>query len=117
SDLDNAIKLARAALENLQQPDKKLVVLSDLAGSALTDPALVAPLGDELRRPVDDCGLIGARRQADRLSVTLACSRAATTPRGLQVVGPVPPEEILSDPGSMARVTYEPRPGIQSLSF
>lgn len=117
SDLDNAIKLARAALENLQQPDKKLVVLSDLAGSALTDPALVAPLGDELRRPVDDCGLIGARRQADRLSVTLACSRAATTPRGLQVLGAVPPEEILSDPSAMARVTYEPRPGIQTLSF
>jgi hypothetical protein len=117
SDLDNAIKLARSALENLEQPDKKLIVMSDLAGTTLDDPTIVAPLEDELRRPVDDCGLIGARRQADRLSVTLACSRAATMPRGLRLVAGVPPESILTDPGGMTRASYEPRPGIQTLSF
>jgi hypothetical protein len=117
SDLDNALKLARAALENLEQPDKKLIVLSDLAGTTLDDPTIVAPLEEELRRPVDDCGLIGARRQADRLSVTLACSRAATMPRGLRLVAGAPPEAILSDPNGMTRASYEPRPGIQTLNF
>lgn len=117
SDLDNAIKLAGSALENLEQPDKKLVVLSDLAGSTLNDPTVVAPLEDELRRPVDDCGLVGARRQEDRLTVTLACSRTAITPRGLRIAGAAAPETILTDPAAMARATYEPRPGIQTLSF
>jgi hypothetical protein len=65
---------------------------------------------------VDDCGLIGARRQDERLSVTLACSRAATVPRSLRLVAPGTPESILSDPGAMTRA-YEPRPGIQTLSF
>jgi hypothetical protein len=117
SDLENAIKLAHSALENLEQPDKKLIVLSDLAGSIIDDPNVSAPLGEELRRPADDCGLIGARRQEDRLSVTLACSRAATTPRGLRIAGGVAAESVLSDPGAMARASYEPRPGVQTLSF
>jgi VWA domain-containing protein/aerotolerance regulator-like protein len=117
SDLDNAIKLAHSAIKNLEQPDKKLIVLSDLAGSSIDDPSVVAPLGEELRRPVDDCGLIGARRQEDRLSVTLACSRTATTPRGLHVVSAAPVETLLKDPSAVARASYEPRPGIQTLSF
>lgn len=117
SDLDSALVLARAALENLEQPDKKLIVLSDLAGSRLEDAGIVAPLEEELRNPVDDCGLIGARRQAERLSITLACSAAARSPRGLRLVAAEPPEQILSDPNGMARASYEPRPGIQTLSF
>lgn len=116
SDLDNAIKLARSAVKNLEQPDKKLIVLSDLGGSTLSDPTVVAPLADELRRPVDDCGLISARRQEDRLSVTLACGRAATVPRSLRLVSTGPAESILTDPSAMTRA-YEPRPGIQTLSF
>jgi von Willebrand factor type A domain/Aerotolerance regulator N-terminal len=117
SDLDNAIKLARSAIKSLEQPDKKLIVLSDLAGSTLDDPGVAAPLEDELRQPVDDCGLIGARRQEDRLSVTLACSRTASMPRGLRLVANGPPESILTDPNGMARAWYDPRPGIQTLSF
>jgi len=117
SDIDGALVLARSALENLEQPDKKLIVLSDLGGSQLVDPMVVAPLEEELRQPIDDCGLIGARRQEDRLSVTFACSPAATTPRGLRLIASDPPEKILSDPNGMARATYDPRPGIQTLSF
>lgn len=117
SDLDSALVLARSALENLEQPDKKLIVLSDLAGSKIDDPLVVAPLEDELRRPVDDCGLIGARRQEERVSVTLACSAAASTPRGLRLVADGSPEAILTDPDGMARASYDPRPGIQTLSF
>jgi hypothetical protein len=117
SDLESALVLARSALENLEQPDKKLIVLSDLAGSSIEDPSVVAPLEEELRRPVDDCGLIGARRQEDRLSVTLACSAAASTARALRLVADVPPEQILADANGMARASYDPRPGIQTLSF
>ena len=117
TDLDSAIKLAEAAVKNLEQPDKKLIVLSDLAGMTAVDPEVVAPLEEELRRPVDDCGLIGARRQEDRLSVTLACSRTATVPRGLRLVATEPPGSILTDPVGMSQALYEPRPGIQTLSF
>jgi hypothetical protein len=92
-------------------------VLSDLAGSTIDDPGVVAPLEEELRKPVDDCGLIGARRQEERLSVTLACSRSALMPRGLRVAAGVAPESVLSDPNAMTRASYEPRPGIQTLSF
>jgi hypothetical protein len=117
SDLDNAIKLARSALENLEQPDKKLIVLSDLAGTTLDDPTIFAPLEEELRNPVDDCGLVGARRQEDRVQVTLACSRSASNPRGLRLIASAAPESILTDPNGVARASYEPRPGTQTLSF
>jgi hypothetical protein len=117
SDLDSALQLARSAIQNLEQPDKKVLVLSDLAGTTLDDPNVVAPLEDELRRPVDDCGLIAARRQADRLSVTLACSRSALMPRGLRVAAGLAPESVLRDPNALTRASYEPRPGIQTLSF
>ncbi len=116
SDLDNAIKLGRSAIKNLEQPDKKLIVLSDLAGASVSDVDVVAPL-ENVRQPVDDCGLLWARRHNDRLNVTLACSRSATVPRSLRVVSKEPPESILSEPDAMTRLSLAPRPGSQTLSF
>lgn len=116
SDLENALKLAESALENLQQPDRKKVVLSDLAGVALDAPDVEAPL-ESLREPVDDCGLVAAGRTGDRLKVTMACSAAALGPRSLRIVAEEPAAAILADPGAMTRLSLEPRAGSQTLSF
>jgi VWA domain-containing protein/aerotolerance regulator-like protein len=116
SDLDNALKLARSAIKNLDQPDRKLIVLGDLAGAVLDAPDVSAPL-ENLRQPVNDCGLVGAVRQNDRLSVTLACSAAATGARSVHVVAGVPVASIVTDPGRLTQLSFEPRQGSQALSF
>lgn len=116
SDLENGLKLAESALKNLQQPDRKKIVLSDLAGVALDAPDVAAPL-EGLREPVDDCGLVAAGRTGERLKITLACSAAALGPRMLRVVSDDPVATILADPGAMTRLSLQPRPGSQTLSF
>lgn len=116
SDLENALKLAASAIENLEQPARKRIVLSDLAGLTLDAPDVTAPL-ENLREPVDDCGLVSAARRGDRLQLSLACSKTALGARGLRVVSSEPAAAILSDPNAMARLSLEPRPGSQTLSF
>jgi VWA domain-containing protein/aerotolerance regulator-like protein len=116
SDLEDALKLGRSAIKNLDQPDRKLIVLGDLAGSALDAPDVSAPL-ENLRQPSNDCGLVGALRQNDRLSVTLACSATATGARQLRVLTDTPVESIVSEPSRLARLSFEPRPGTQTTSF
>jgi len=116
SDLENAIALGRSAIENLERSQRKLIVLGDLAGSAIDAPDISAPL-DGLRQPVNDCALLEARRQNDRLRVTVACSGAATGARSLKVVSSVPVENLLADPGQLARLALEPHLGSQVLSF
>lgn len=116
SDLENALKLAESSLENLQQPDRKKIVLSDLAGVTLDAPDVAAPL-ESLREPVDDCGLVAARRTGERLELTMACSAAALGPRMLRVVAEQPVATILKDPAAMTRLTLDPRPGAQTLGF
>jgi hypothetical protein len=117
SDLQTALTLGRSALQSLDRPERKLIVLGDLAGSApLGAEDVSAPL-EKLRQPVNDCGLVEARRQSDRLSVTLACSAAATGARSLHLLSSTPAENILSDPNRLAHLSIEPRPGTQLLSF
>ncbi len=115
SDLTNALKLGRSSIENLQQPERKLIVLGDLAGAVIDAPDVSAPL-EKARQPVNDCGLVSARRHNDRLSVSLACSAAAEGGRSLRVVG-APVESILAEPERMTRLALEPRHGSQTLSF
>jgi hypothetical protein len=116
SDLENALTLARSSLANLQQPARKLVVLGDLAGLTLDAPDVSAPL-EELRQPVNDCALLEARRQNERLNVTLACSGAASGARSLRVLSPVPVERLLAEPERLTRLSLEPHLGSQVLSF
>jgi len=116
SDLENAITLARSAIANLERSERKLIVLGDLSGSALDAPDVSAPL-ENLRQPVNDCGLLDARRQGDRLTVSLACSAAATGARSLRVLGKQPVESLFADPGRLTRLALEPHLGSQVLSF
>jgi Mg-chelatase subunit ChlD len=89
TDLVGAIALGRAALSGLPHRDKRVVLLSDLAGE-LPDEKLDgvwAPL-PELATPIDDCGVLRAERSGQRINATVACSsEAAARGRNLQLVG------------------------------
>ncbi len=84
TDLEGALELARSLVHGLPQVDRRVVLLSDLAdghpdGPALTgseDVALWVPL-TELLEPAENCALLRADRQRDRVTVRVACFPAA----------------------------------------
>jgi Mg-chelatase subunit ChlD len=89
TDLSGAIALARAALSGLPHADKRVVLLSDLAGELPAEPqaGLWAPL-PELAKVADDCGVLRAERSGQRITVTVACSsEAAARGRSVQLLG------------------------------
>jgi Mg-chelatase subunit ChlD len=88
TDLSGAIALARAALSGLPHKDKRVVLLSDLAGELPSEPqeGLWAPL-PELAKAADDCGVLRAERSGQRITVTVACSsEAAARGRGARLL-------------------------------
>lgn len=107
TDLDGAIGIAAAALADLPQPDRRVVVLSDLAdGSTNTLSApdekairLEAPI-DALREPppsgIGDCAVLAATPDADAVRVKLACQNLAPDQRAVEIV--------LADGTSVGRV-------------
>lgn len=116
SDLDDAVKLARSALKALRQPDQRVIVLSDLAGSHLNEEELSAPL-ESLRQPINDCGIVGAYRQATQLDLTLACSKQASGEREIRVVGEAGAGAILADSERARALRFSPLGGTQTLSL
>ena len=87
TDLAGAVQLARSALEQLPHVDKRVVLLSDLAGEPIRDgtPEVWAPL-EAIRQPMDDCGIVEAVRRGKRITVDVACSSAsASREREVQV--------------------------------
>lgn len=88
TDLAEAVALARAAVRPLPQKDRRVVVLSDLAGEPLPEgtPAASTPL-DDLARPVSDCGIASAELRGRRATVSIACSSdAAAEGRSVELV-------------------------------
>ncbi len=85
TDLANAIQLARSALRQLPHVDKRVAVLSDLAGSDIPegDPPPWIPL-DDLREPTSNCAVAKAERRGRRVTVLVACSSAMAA-RGRRV--------------------------------
>ena len=78
TDLSSAVRLARSALNSLPQVDKRVVVLSDLAGDKLpagTPPAW-APLAI-LRTPAPDCGIVRATRRGRLVEINVVCSASS----------------------------------------
>jgi Mg-chelatase subunit ChlD len=75
TDLQGALALAHAALSSLPHRDKRVVLLSDLAGELPPEPSpdVWAAL-PELAKPVDDCGILRAERSGQRVAVEVACS-------------------------------------------
>ena len=88
TDLDAAVGLARTSIASLSHHDKRVVMLSDLAGDALPEgePALWAPV-PELTKPLENCGIYGAERRGHRISAHVACtSPAAAAGRALTLI-------------------------------
>ena len=82
TDLDGALSLARALLRGMPQPDRRIVLLSDLSdgssaaaplGGAGEEVPIWAPLA-ELAQPVANCAVLRADRVRDHVAVHLACS-------------------------------------------
>ena len=98
-DVAAVVRLARGLLTSLQQVDKRVVLLSDLAvtptqrqqplAAATDNVKLWVPLAS-LRGPIDDCAVVLADRRAERVVVQLQCSAGAARPqapaRQLQLV-------------------------------
>ena len=89
TDLEGAVGLARTSIASVSHRDKRVVLLSDLAGAALTEgqPPLWAAL-PELATPLENCAIFAAERRGRRIAAHVACtSPAAAAGRALSVVG------------------------------
>lgn len=117
SDLEEAVQLAGGTLADLAQPERRIVVLSDLAGFEAEgrQTAFQAPL-PELRRPANDCGLVGANRRDLQLTVEIACSPGARGPRTLEWDGDTAAGLALEEPESL-RQPFTPSAAVRKLSY
>lgn len=77
TDLVAATQLARSALERLPHADKRVVLLSDLAGPPIPKGKIpaIAPLA-ALHQPSSDCGLSGASVRGSSVDVEVVCTNA-----------------------------------------
>lgn len=78
TDIQSAVKLARGALSQLPHADKRVILLSDLAGEEIPEgaPEVWTPL-PELQRSHQDCGIIKAERRSKSVSISVACNHEA----------------------------------------
>ncbi len=106
TDLVNAVKIARSALADLPHGDRRVLVLSDLAGEELPagSPPPWVPLR-ELTRPAANCGVVRADRRGSRVTAEVACNeRSAAAGRRLElVVAETPPRAVAVSSATPAR--------------
>jgi len=91
TDLEAAVGLARTSIASVPHHDKRVVLLSDLAGPALSEaegqPPLWAPV-PELATPLENCAIFAAERRGRRIVAHIACtSPAAAAGRAVSLVG------------------------------
>jgi hypothetical protein len=98
TDLEGAVALGRASFAGAPQVDRRLLLLSDLAGRPPVsgDPPILVPLG-ELRAAVSDCGVVSAEQKGKQVIARVACTDAAA-PRGrrLELLAEHPEKVIAS---------------------
>jgi hypothetical protein len=92
TELTEAIALGHAALSSLPHKDKRVVLLSDMAGDLPSEPSTdVWAALPELASKADDCGVLRAERNGQRVTAHVACSsEAAARARSLRLVGKDP---------------------------
>jgi len=89
TDLEGAVSLARTSVASVPHRDKRVVLLSDLAGGALSEgqPPLWTPV-PELATPLENCAIFGAERRGRRVLAHVACtSPAAAAGRAVSLLG------------------------------
>ncbi len=92
TDLVAATQLARSALARLPHNDKRVVLLSDLAGPPIPKGKIpaIAPL-EALHQPSHDCGLAGASVRGSSVDVDVVCTSARAAAKrsvGLRLASP-----------------------------
>ena len=112
TDIVGALSLAQSSLGAVAQTDKRVVLLSDLAGEIPKTPYRPLVWERELARPVDDCGVVTATVHNHRIQVEVACSSAQAA-HGRKVLLVVDNE---ADPATRA-VALAERAGVQQLSL
>jgi Mg-chelatase subunit ChlD len=111
TDLNGGLALARAALASLPHQDKRIVLLSDLAGELPAEPSsdVWTPL-PELAVAIDDCAVLRAAQSGPRVVVDVACSSEnAARGRSIRLVG--------KDPTAKAEARLVVQRGEQSLTL
>lgn len=109
TDLEGAVSLARTSIASVPHHDKRVVLLSDLAGGALSDgqPPIWTPV-PELAAPLENCAIFSAEQRGRRLTAHVACtSPAAAAGRAVTLIG-----SKTSPP-----VPLSPRAGVQELGL
>jgi len=117
TDLDGAVQMARSVLRELAQRDRQVVVLSDFAAEPLApgEPRVFAPLA-ELAQPIDDCGVSGAERTAQGVSVSITCTSAkAAAGRRVEALDFDPFAKTQAGKGVLGSVELATRGGTQSV--
>jgi hypothetical protein len=111
TDLSAAVALSRAALSSLPHKDKRVVLLSDLAGDLPAEPGKdVWAALPELTGKADDCGVLRAEQSGPRITVALACSSdAAAKGRTVRLVA--------KDPSLKAEMRLVVQRGEQTLTL
>jgi hypothetical protein len=127
TDLAGAVQIARSALQQLPHVDKRVVLLSDLAGDPIPpgQPPAWAPIA-ELSAPIENCGIASAERSGRNVSVTVGCTSGGIA-RGRELLvtsgESIPPSDAAA--GARARAAGEViargrlavRSGIQTVSI
>ncbi len=104
TDLTSAIALAKDVLKGAPQPDKRIVLLSDLADGDPQGPALDAgedvtlwyPLPDLEAKKEGDCAIVGTERKEASVEVALRCTPGAGGGRAVRIVDAGKPSEVLA---------------------
>lgn len=115
TDLESAVSLARTSIASVPHRDKRVVLLSDLAGSPLSEgqPAIWTPV-PELATPLENCGIFGAERRGRRAVAHVACtSPAAAAGRAITLVGDKSPPVPLSARGGVQELGLDVDPKLE----
>lgn len=103
TDLAGALAIAKDLLKGAPQPDKRVVLLSDLADGEPEGPALEAgpdvtlwyPLADLEAKSEGDCGIVGTDRKQATVEVSYRCT-GAQAERTVELVDAAAPGTPLS---------------------
>ncbi len=98
TDLASAIALAESTLDRQPHADKRIIVLSDLAGELPKLSERISRLLPELTEPTHDCAVISAIRNRGQITVDLACSLGYPNgERKLQLLRATQPKQPLAE--------------------
>jgi hypothetical protein len=123
TDLAGAVQIARSALQQLPHVDKRVVLLSDLAGDPIPagEPPAWAPI-PELRATSENCGIASAERSGRNLTVTVGCTGASIA-RGREILVRAGKSPASNDAGArkagevVAKGRLAVRSGVQIVSI